>query len=66
MSTIIDHHKTEAANLALEMYDLEQSREQIKARMRELSVIIKTAEHYEAEKAQRTDAPPMPEGAAEQ
>lgn len=49
---IIQQHKTEAANLALEHYDLIRRKEQIEARMRELNVILKTAEHAEAEKQQ--------------
>ena len=53
--SVIDQHKAEAANLALEHYELTQRMEQIDRRMGELAVIIKTAEHYEAMKEEKPD-----------
>ena len=51
MSKLIEQHKAEAAELALELYNLELRRKQIKKRLDTISVIIKTAEHCGAQQA---------------
>lgn len=53
--SFIQQHKSEAANLALEHYDIIRRKEQIEARMRELTVIIKTAEYMDNENQHTPD-----------
>lgn len=44
---IISSHQQEAAELSLELYNINFRRNEIEQRLNEISVILKTANHYE-------------------
>jgi hypothetical protein len=55
MSDLRKAHEQEAMELALELYNLEARREEVKERLSQIAVILQTAKHYEGPQAAPED-----------
>ena len=62
MTDIKSHHESEAAALALELYNLNRRREQLQTRLNEISVILQTVAVME--RSAPHPSPPNPNAVA--